>query len=75
MMFWIYQNGNSKATLPRGGCVDSNFGTRKKDRIDLSGKWDGPFELLEDAKPKERIKLIPCRKCRPEEDWSSLFSL
>lgn|GEM_PF-3708107 len=67
-MFWIYVN-KGKATLHRGACVDCNDGTGKTGSVDSSGKWQGPFELLEDAKPEKGEDIRPCRKCHPNIDW------
>lgn len=67
-MLYIYVNKGT-ATLHRGRCEDCNFGTGKTGSVDLSGKWLGPYELLEDAKAPDGIKLRACKKCRPERDW------
>jgi hypothetical protein len=67
-MFFIYVNKKT-ATLHRGGCEDCNFGDGKANGKDKSGRWLGPTELLEKAKPPDGIKLKPCKKCCPDKDW------
>jgi len=67
-MFWLYVNKGT-ATLHRGGCEDCNEGLGKTGSVDLSGKWHGPYELLEDVEPPGHAKFKPCKKCRPRQDW------
>jgi len=66
-MFWIYVN-KGKATLHRGACADCNDGTGKTGNVDLSGKWQGPFESLEEL-TDDGVDIKPCKKCHPNIDW------
>lgn len=68
-MFWIFVS-KGQATLHRDTCPDCNCGTGKDGSVDLSGKWKGPYELLEDVKANPpAAPLKPCRKCQPLRDW------
>lgn len=42
-----------RATLYRGACIDCNHGIGKTGSVDLSGRWQGSFELLVVAKPEK----------------------
>ena len=66
-MFWIYVR-KGKAVLHNARCDDCNFGLGKSGSVDLSGKWEGPFELLEDVRPPQGLELKPCPKCQPLVD-------
>jgi len=68
-MFWVYHNKKGKATLHKAFCESCNAGMGLSGAVDQSGKWEGPFEDIDEAKASTEVALIPCRKCRPDRDW------
>ena len=55
-MFWIYHNKKGKATLHKAFCEACNAGLGISGALDQSGKWQGPFEDIEEAKASTQVE-------------------